>query len=150
MTFDSRARYRACDYALAQLGKRYVLGDEGPDTFDCSGLVQAAWAAGKAGRYGADWPACRTTAHGMYEACAPIPEGGWPEPGDAAFYGHDGHASHVVIVTAVDPMGITREVVGASSKLGRVAPFRARHFASGTRPAHLYRRDFLGFRRMPS
>lgn len=27
------------DCAEAQLGKRYVLGDEGPNTFDCSGLV---------------------------------------------------------------------------------------------------------------
>ncbi|WP_370973831.1 C40 family peptidase [Amycolatopsis sp. cg9] len=34
----------AVTYALAQLGKRYVWGAEGPDAFDCSGLMQAAWA----------------------------------------------------------------------------------------------------------
>jgi cell wall-associated NlpC family hydrolase len=32
-------------YALAQLGKPYVWGAKGPNAFDCSGLVQAAWAA---------------------------------------------------------------------------------------------------------
>ncbi len=31
------------DYALAQVGKRYVLGAEGPAAFDCSGLVLAAY-----------------------------------------------------------------------------------------------------------
>ena len=29
--------------ALRQLGKRYVFGTNGPDTFDCSGLTQWAW-----------------------------------------------------------------------------------------------------------
>jgi cell wall-associated NlpC family hydrolase len=31
-------------FALAQLGKPYVFGADGPDTYDCSGLVMAAWA----------------------------------------------------------------------------------------------------------
>lgn len=34
-------------YAMAQVGKRYVFGAAGPNTFDCSGLVQAAY--GKVG-----------------------------------------------------------------------------------------------------
>ncbi|MEU6857983.1 C40 family peptidase [Glycomyces sp. NPDC046736] len=34
---------KAVEYALAQLGDPYVWGDEGPDSFDCSGLVQAAY-----------------------------------------------------------------------------------------------------------
>lgn len=33
----------AIGYALAQLGKRYVFGASGPDTFDCSGLVMRAF-----------------------------------------------------------------------------------------------------------
>ena len=37
---------RAVDFATAQLGKDYVWGAEGPDTYDCSGLTQKAWAAG--------------------------------------------------------------------------------------------------------
>lgn len=35
----------AVSYALAQVGKPYVWGAKGPRAFDCSGLVQAAWAA---------------------------------------------------------------------------------------------------------
>ncbi|SRR6266511_618999 len=35
----------AVNFALAQLGKPYVFGAEGPDSYDCSGLVMAAWAA---------------------------------------------------------------------------------------------------------
>lgn len=31
-------------YARAQVGKRYVFGTAGPNTFDCSGLVKAAYA----------------------------------------------------------------------------------------------------------
>lgn len=34
----------AVKYACAQIGKRYVWGADGPDTFDCSGLTMAAWA----------------------------------------------------------------------------------------------------------
>jgi cell wall-associated NlpC family hydrolase len=33
----------AVAYALAQVGKAYVYGGDGPNVFDCSGLVQAAW-----------------------------------------------------------------------------------------------------------
>lgn len=35
----------AVDFALAQLGDPYVYGGTGPDGWDCSGLVQASWAA---------------------------------------------------------------------------------------------------------
>lgn len=41
---DPRQRI-AVSYALAQVGKSYVWGAKGPNAFDCSGLVQAAWAA---------------------------------------------------------------------------------------------------------
>jgi cell wall-associated NlpC family hydrolase len=40
----SKAGARAIDYAVAQLGKPYQWGAEGPDTFDCSGLTSQAWA----------------------------------------------------------------------------------------------------------
>ncbi|MFF4156021.1 NlpC/P60 family protein [Streptomyces sp. NPDC001678] len=36
---------RAIDFATAQIGKDYVWGAEGPDTYDCSGLTLKAWAA---------------------------------------------------------------------------------------------------------
>jgi cell wall-associated NlpC family hydrolase len=34
---------KVLDFALAQLGKAYQWAAEGPDAFDCSGLVTAAW-----------------------------------------------------------------------------------------------------------
>lgn len=36
---------KAVSYAWAQLGKRYVWGAAGPNTFDCSGLTMMAWKA---------------------------------------------------------------------------------------------------------
>lgn len=39
----------AVAYALAQVGDSYVFGAAGPDAFDCSGLMMAAW--GQAGVY---------------------------------------------------------------------------------------------------
>jgi hypothetical protein len=36
-------RNRVIQTALAQVGKPYVLGTRGPDTFDCSGFVQWVW-----------------------------------------------------------------------------------------------------------
>ncbi|GAA2865761.1 hypothetical protein Acy02nite_12880 [Actinoplanes cyaneus] len=35
----------AVSFALAQLGERYVFGANGPDTWDCSSLMQGSWAA---------------------------------------------------------------------------------------------------------
>lgn len=40
---DSTAGEIALAYALAQVGKKYVLGGNGPNVFDCSGLVQQAY-----------------------------------------------------------------------------------------------------------
>lgn len=37
------AERRAVTFALAQLGKPYVFGATGPQTYDCSGLTMAAW-----------------------------------------------------------------------------------------------------------
>ncbi|MFE7260838.1 NlpC/P60 family protein [Streptomyces sp. NPDC057592] len=44
----SEAGGEAVKYAIAQVGKPYVWGGEGPDSFDCSGLTSRAWA--KAGQ----------------------------------------------------------------------------------------------------
>jgi cell wall-associated NlpC family hydrolase len=40
--YSDRAR-AAIEAALANLGKPYVFGAEGPDAFDCSGLIQQVW-----------------------------------------------------------------------------------------------------------
>ncbi|MEY9926615.1 cell wall-associated NlpC family hydrolase [Catenulispora sp. GP43] len=40
---DSDRARAAIDAAIADLGKPYVFGAEGPDAFDCSGLIQQVW-----------------------------------------------------------------------------------------------------------
>ncbi|GAA3359639.1 C40 family peptidase [Streptomyces antimycoticus] len=40
----AEAGKRALAYALNQIGKPYVWGAEGPNSFDCSGLTSSAWA----------------------------------------------------------------------------------------------------------
>jgi len=45
VTASSAAAQAAVDFALAQLGKPYVYGATGPDGYDCSGLMMAAYAA---------------------------------------------------------------------------------------------------------
>ena len=40
---SSRGAVTAVSFALAQLGKPYAWGAEGPNSYDCSGLMQAAW-----------------------------------------------------------------------------------------------------------
>jgi len=42
---SSAAARKAVQFALDQIGKPYVYGAAGPDAYDCSGLVMAAWAS---------------------------------------------------------------------------------------------------------
>jgi peptidoglycan DL-endopeptidase CwlO len=44
--YTSSGADRAVAYVRAQLGKPYVYGGAGPDSFDCSGLTMRAWQAG--------------------------------------------------------------------------------------------------------
>ncbi|AOR32537.1 glycoside hydrolase [Streptomyces fodineus] len=43
-SYDTKAE-KAIAFARAQIGKPYVWGATGPDSYDCSGLTQAAWRA---------------------------------------------------------------------------------------------------------
>ncbi|AUG77694.1 hypothetical protein CFP65_2880 [Kitasatospora sp. MMS16-BH015] len=78
----------AIAFALAQLGKPYVWGATGPDSYDCSGLVQAAWAAA-----GVSLP--RTT-YAQIDA-APRVARGELRPGDLVFFYSS--VSHVGLYT---------------------------------------------------
>jgi cell wall-associated NlpC family hydrolase len=72
----------ALDAAYAQLGKPYVWGAAGPDSFDCSGLTQWAWArAGVALSHytGSQW------GEGVKVARSQL------RPGDLVFFGPDLH-----------------------------------------------------------
>ena len=75
--------HAAVQFALAQRGKAYVFGATGPNTFDCSGLVQAAWAAA-----GVTIP--RTT-YQQVKVGAAVPGPSFMKPGDLIFIpGSDG------------------------------------------------------------
>ncbi len=77
---------RAIAFAKAQLGKPYVWGATGPNSYDCSGLTQAAWAAA-----GVSLP--RTT-WDQVNVGTRIPVSRM-EPGDLVFYYSD--ISHVAM-----------------------------------------------------
>ena len=78
---------KAVAFAYAQLGKPYQWGATGPGSYDCSGLVQAAWAAA-----GVQIP--RTT----YEQWAALPHIATSaiEPGDLLYYDGEGHVAMYV------------------------------------------------------
>jgi peptidoglycan DL-endopeptidase CwlO len=66
---------RAVAYARSKIGDPYVYGATGPDVFDCSGLVQAAWA-----HAGVSIP---RTSEAQW---AQLPHVAAPRPGDLLFY----------------------------------------------------------------
>jgi peptidoglycan DL-endopeptidase CwlO len=83
----SGAAGQAVAYVYSKLGDPYVYGATGPSTFDCSGLVQAAWASA-----GVAIP--RTT----YEQVAALPAVSTSDlqPGDLLFFDGDGHVGMYV------------------------------------------------------
>jgi cell wall-associated NlpC family hydrolase len=75
---------QAVAFAYAQLGKPYLWGGTGPSSFDCSGLVQAAWSSA-----GVSIP--RTT----YDQWAGLPHIPLSdlEPGDLILYNGESHVA---------------------------------------------------------
>jgi peptidoglycan DL-endopeptidase CwlO len=72
------------NYALDQLGKPYLYGTAGPDTFDCSGLVMAAWAT-----VGVPLP---HSTYAQVKLGTPVSSLGAMQPGDLIFIaGDDGN-----------------------------------------------------------
>jgi cell wall-associated NlpC family hydrolase len=76
----ARTALAAVRVAMAQLGKPYVFGAEGPSTFDCSGLVQYAYA-----HAGVALP---RTARPQYRATPAVPPSQLL-PGDLLFFATD-------------------------------------------------------------
>jgi cell wall-associated NlpC family hydrolase len=109
----------AVAYARAQLGKPYVFATAGPNTFDCSGLTMAAWAA--AGVH---------MAHYSGSQAAAFPKVGWNQlqPGDILVFYSDYH--HVGLYIGGGMMihaPHTGDVV-------RIAPAWRETFQFGVRP----------------
>jgi len=78
---------KAVAFVYAQLGKPYQWGATGPGSYDCSGLVQAAWASA-----GVSIP--RVT----YDQWAALPHISVSslQPGDLLYYDGEGHVSMYV------------------------------------------------------
>jgi cell wall-associated NlpC family hydrolase len=78
---------KAVAFAYAQLGKPYQWGATGPGSYDCSGLVQAAWAA-----------AGVTIPRDTYQQWAALPHiaASAIQPGDLLFYDGIGHVAMYV------------------------------------------------------
>ena len=101
--------------AQAELGKPYVFGDEGPDTFDCSGLMQWVFA-----KVGVVLP--RTAAEQQNWATRVSS----PLPGDMAFFGDPAYHVGLYIgggkmIAAPQPGATVRiEDVGTPTSWGRV------------------------------
>jgi len=115
----------AVGYAYAQLGIPYLWGGEGPGGFDCSGLVQAAYASA-----GIRLP---RTAQAQFEAGPPVSPGEPLQAGDLVFFGTDsGHVDHVGIL--VNPT----EMIDAphSGALVRIEPYHWPDYVGATRPAN--------------
>jgi cell wall-associated NlpC family hydrolase len=85
INFDISASGRAAKaiaFAKAQLGDPYSYGGTGPDSWDCSGLMQASWAAA-----GVSLP---RVVGPQYSATRPIAMSQL-QPGDLVFYGDMSH-----------------------------------------------------------
>jgi cell wall-associated NlpC family hydrolase len=78
----SGAAGKVVAFAYAQLGKRYVYGSAGPNTFDCSGLTMMAWKAAGVGlphNAAQQWARVKHISRGQLA------------PGDLVFYNGLGH-----------------------------------------------------------
>jgi cell wall-associated NlpC family hydrolase len=75
--YTGDAGSRAAQWACNQIGKRYVFGADGPNTFDCSGLTMRAW-----GSVGVSLP------HNAYQQKHSIAAVSFQnlKPGDLVFY----------------------------------------------------------------
>jgi cell wall-associated NlpC family hydrolase len=73
----------AVEFALAQLGKPFVMGGNGPDAYDCSGLIQQSFR-----RAGISLP---RVANDQYEATSPV-SASRLRRGDLLFWSSDGSA----------------------------------------------------------
>lgn len=107
-------------YGLAEIGKPYHYGDEGPNAFDCSGLMQYIF-----GKAGISLP--RTAAQ-QQKIATPVTT---PVPGDLVFYGAP--ATHVALYVGGGRM-LAAPHTGASVTLQSVygSPMYGRISGAGT------------------
>jgi hypothetical protein len=107
-------------YGLAEVGKPYQYGDEGPNAFDCSGLMQFIF-----GKVGINLP--RTAAQ-QQSIATPVTS---PVPGDLVFYGAP--ATHVALYLGAGRM-LAAPHTGANVRVQSVygTPMYGRISGAGT------------------
>jgi cell wall-associated NlpC family hydrolase len=119
LNFDIGASGRAkkaVSFASAQLGDPYVYGGTGPNAWDCSGLVQAAWRAAGVSLPRVVGPQYAATKHISRSQL---------QPGDLVFYSSMAHVGMYIgkgkVIHAPHP-GRSVEITGLGgfSKFGRV------------------------------
>jgi cell wall-associated NlpC family hydrolase len=127
---NSQAAARAVAFALTQQGKPYELGAEGPDAYDCSGLVWRAWQhAGLAWERmtaAAQWQWLHQRGHDVLAAQV--------GPGDLLFYAKDANDPASIHHVAM-AIGYGRMVEAPQPGVPvRVRPLRFRGLYAAARP----------------
>ena len=122
-------RATAVKFALQQVGKPYVYGAAGPDAFDCSGLVKAAWAAAgvvlphNSEQQAEPWtnPLCRLVAYNAGNF-------GRARFGDLFLYYPDW--SHIAMFTNIEQPGAWWRVTQATNEQRGVENIRAAAYSA--------------------
>jgi cell wall-associated NlpC family hydrolase len=127
----------AVDWSLTQVGTPYIWGGETPGVgFDCSGLVQAAYAAAGV--------ALPRVAQDQFDVGPHLPDGYPLQPGDLVFFGGGpGDVQHVGLYVGSDggqDFMVDAPHTGADVRIEPFpttigAPFGDEHFLGATRPA---------------
>ncbi len=123
-TGPSAAAEEAVAWALARLGTPYRWGGTGPGGFDCSGLVQAAYAAAGI--------ALPRVAPAQYDADPHLAADEALEPGDLVFFGSSPSAIDHVGMALGDGTMVDAPHTGA---VVRVEPIWSAGYVGATRPA---------------
>lgn len=124
-------RLKAIEYTRRQVlaRKPYVWGASGPDAFDCSGLVYAAYKY--AGLGWPNWDRLNAALYYRYTKRVPLAE---MQPGDLIFYSYDGKVNSIYHVSIYAGGGMTYDArstrsglrYGSIYDLGGVMPFAGR------------------------
>lgn len=111
-TPEMRAKAVAFAKKQVEARKPYVWGDEGPNAFDCSGLVYAAYRA--AGLGWPNWDRLNSSLYFSYTKHVPISQ---LQPGDLLFYSYKGTVNTIHHITIYAGNGMMWEANSTSKGL---------------------------------
>ncbi|MFD0905941.1 C40 family peptidase [Actinomadura sediminis] len=126
---EDQAR-KAVRFAKKQIGKPYRWGAEGPNAYDCSGLVMAAWR-----KAGVDLP--RVT-HAQYRKVDRKVKLKNLKPGDLVFFRNRGHVGMYV----GNDRYLHAPYSGQRVRINKLTKRREKQFAGAVRPGAPEKREF--------